>query len=95
MLVTDKLRKVHFTMNIISYTFYLDPFYYSPKWSNWISLGKELLKSLFNAHIYITHHNSELRTQNSEYLFAALIHHSILQRTTDTTCGPRATCGNH
>ena len=32
-------------------------------------------------------------TQNSEYLFAALIHHSILQRTTDTTCGPRATCG--
>ena len=34
-------------------------------------------------------------TQNSEYLFAALIDHSILQRTTDTTCDPKATCGNH
>ena len=42
-----------------------------------------------------THLLPVLRTQNSEYLFAALIHHSILQRTTDTTCGPRATCGNH
>ena len=37
---------------------------------------------------------SSLLYQPTEYLFAALIHHSILQRTTDTTCGPRATCGN-
>ena len=38
---------------------------------------------------------TELRTQNLEYLFAVLIHQSILQRTTDTTCGPQAICDNH
>ena len=61
------------------------------------SPSKETLESLFGVDFLdpMEDLHAELRTQNSEYLFAALIHHSILQRTTDTTCGPRATCGNH